>query len=49
MESESNELPPGKTCGDCMSFKICVYLVSTVHNSTICDWIPIRFREKAKE
>ena len=40
------ELPEGKTCGDCVHFERCEWLISCKRDRTSCDWHPIRFVEK---
>ena len=40
-------LPPGKTCGDCVHFKRCEWLIQCKREYTRCDWAPSRFREAA--
>lgn len=36
-------LPPGKTCGDCVSFKRCLWLFQCNPFSRVCDFSPSRF------
>lgn len=36
-------LPAGRTCGDCVHFKRCEWLISCKPERTSCDWYPVRF------
>jgi hypothetical protein len=46
-------LPPGKTCKDCMSFQKCIRLFGCIATNDNCDWSPSRFEgwpsESARE
>jgi hypothetical protein len=46
--SENMDLPVGKTCGDCVHFDRCVGLIGVKADYTMCDFYPIRFREKSE-
>jgi hypothetical protein len=37
-------LPPGKTCGDCVHFKRCDCIFGHIAGDEACDWAPSRFR-----
>ncbi|MCY1171543.1 hypothetical protein D9M73_116570 [compost metagenome] len=41
------ELPSGKTCGDCLSFRHCEAFYAHKPTDTYCDFYPRRFRERA--
>ena len=40
-------LPAPYTCGDCVNFHRCEWLVGAKRESVCCDWVPIRFFNKA--
>ena len=46
---DDQDLPPGKTCLACVSFKLCQILGVAKPNHVWCDWAPSRFREKETE
>lgn len=39
------QLPPGKTCVDCIHFRRCNLIFGHVATDTRCDWHPSRFHE----
>ena len=39
-------LPQGKTCGDCVHFERCKWLISAEKTWTNCDFYPNKFIEK---
>ena len=43
------KLPEGKTCGDCVHFKKCSWLVQAIGEWKECDFFPSRFIDKARE
>lgn len=43
-----NELPAGRTCGDCRHFARCQWLISQPSDSVECDWTPSRFERDGK-
>jgi len=40
------EIPNGLTCGDCVHFSRCEWLIQATTGRTECDWLPIRFKLK---
>jgi hypothetical protein len=42
-ELDDMELPPGKKCGDCLSYSRCAWLFQCDPKSKRCDWSPSRF------
>lgn len=42
-EPDDMDLPRGKTCGDCVHFKRCAFLVGAKAEYTRCDWSPSLF------
>jgi len=42
-------LPEGKTCGDCFHADRCCSMFGRIPKDEVCDWSPIRFREKVIE
>lgn len=43
MSEPTMQLPPGKTCGDCVHFRRCEKLFGCDPTSVTCDWSPSRF------
>jgi hypothetical protein len=37
------DLPGGKTCGDCVSFRRCNAIFGHIAADESCDWAPSRF------
>ena len=46
MSDDDMKLPVGKTCGDCLHFGRCKWLVGVRGKETTCDFAPSRFQEK---
>lgn len=40
------DLPPGKTCEDCINCRLCCAVYGKTPKDTECDWSPSRFVEK---
>ena len=40
------DLPPGKTCGDCVHCRRCMLMFGHIPEDESCDWYPVRFQEK---
>lgn len=40
------DLPPGKTCGDCVHCKRCTAMFGHIPEDESCDWSPSRFCEQ---
>jgi hypothetical protein len=43
LQTGALDLPPGKSCSDCIHFRRCSQLISTAPDRTSCDWFPVRF------
>ncbi len=39
------DLPPGKTCGDCVHMDRCQKIYGHIPEDESCDWSPSMFRE----
>lgn len=44
MSDPTMALPEGTTCGDCLHYSRCSWLLSCARENTACDWAPSRFR-----
>lgn len=45
--TDDMQLPPGKTCGDCVNWEHCFRFIHTIKpTNTRCDWSPSAFRER---
>lgn len=44
MTESSMQLPPGKTCGDCVHIRRCKTLFGCKDSNVICDFAPSRFK-----
>ena len=42
----SLNLPPGKTCGDCVHIARCMTMFGHIEADETCDWYPIRYSPK---
>jgi hypothetical protein len=41
------QIPVGKTCGDCAYYEpTCQWLISVAKTNFMCDFIPVRFKQK---
>jgi hypothetical protein len=44
----SMNLPPGKTCDDCVHIPRCQAMFGHIPEDLRCDWFPIRFQERGQ-
>lgn len=49
MTTYSEPHPNDKSCGDCVHFSRCVFLMGQEAAETRCDWIPSRFKEEKSD
>jgi hypothetical protein len=47
-EALAMNLPPGKTCADCVHFRRCTMMFGHIPADEVCDWYPSRFHPKAE-
>lgn len=43
------QLPPGKTCADCVHTARCCAMFGHVPEDTYCDWWPSKYRARTPE
>lgn len=48
MDEFDLSLPKGATCGACVNYQRCEALINQKHQSTSCDFYPIRYRRKIR-
>lgn len=46
MSLSGAKLPEGKTCGECVNFKRCSWLVQCSEGDVFCDFSPSKFATK---
>lgn len=47
-DADDMNLPPGKTCADCVHCARCTAIFGHIPEDEVCDWSPSRFRDKVK-
>lgn len=45
---QNMNLPPGRTCADCMHTERCVSLFGAIPQDETCDFFPVRYMERGK-
>lgn len=43
---QTMNLPPGKTCADCIHTSRCVAIFGVIPEDQRCDFFPVRYRER---